>query len=684
MKLASLKSGRDGHLVVVSRDLTRCVSAEIIAPTLQAALDDWAELAPGLRQLAEELEAGEITGLPFDQAACAAPLPRAYQWADGSAYINHVELVRRARGAEMPESFYSNPLIYQGGSDVMLGPRETIPLADETWGCDFEGEIAAITDDVPLGVTPKQALEHIRLILLCNDVSLRNLVPEELAKGFGFFQSKPPSTFSPVAVTPDELGKVWQDGKVHLPLLVELNGQPFGRVQAGEDATFSLADLIAHAARTRPLGAGTIVGSGTVSNRGPDGGPGLPVAKGGRGYSCIAELRMVETILRGAPETPFLRRGDRVAIEMQDADAHSIFGRIEQVVGEATLAEQRQTAASPPALLEPGTLRRLIAASLGRERAEFILSVLTIDPKLAGDDAVATRAQVAMALDAILFSGLLERVPAAANHVADLWMEGRRVCFDHGALRTIDGETGTLPRGYRAFARILEPLGYVLAGNYPLPALRMTGHAYAHADLPETIPQFFVSELHLSELPSEAQQAAQRVFGATADPLGEAERKALVMLGREAECPIDLALAALPGLVHAFGRHHPPPALADYEVLRHYSPEGAWIATEGNAFNHATDRVADVFALAAAFKAKGMPMKNAVEISTGGRIHQTAFLAAKVMRPFLTQDGVLVDREVPGSFYEFISRGIHPATHRIDLSFDSGNATGIFAVTGAR
>ena len=686
MKLASLKSGRDGRLVVVSRDLTRCAPAHAIAPTLQAALDDWAMLEPRLRQLAVRLEAGEIAGVPFDEAACAAPLPRAYQWADGSAYINHVELVRKARGAEVPDSFYSDPLIYQGGSDRLLGPRDAIPLADEAWGCDFEGEIAVITDDVPPGVTPEQALGHIRLVFLCNDVSLRNLIPGELAKGFGFFQSKPQSAFSPVAVTPDELGEAWRGGEVHLPLLVDLNGHPFGRVQAGEDATFSLADLVAHAAKTRPLGAGTIIGSGTVSNRGADGGPELPVAEGGRGYSCIAEVRMIETIQRGAPETPFLRRGDRVSIEMKDADGHSIFGRIEQVVGDAALvAEDRPHAVStPPPTYDLGVLHRLVAASLGEDRAEFILSVLAIDVHLDGDGATATRAQMAMALNAILFSGLLERVPVAATHVANLWMEGRKVCFDHGALRTIDGETGALPRGHHAFARILEPLGYALAGIYPLPALKMTGRAYAHTDLPETVPQFFVSELHLTELPREGLAAARRIFGATEDPLTGPEHRALDALNRSGECPVEFALAALPGIVHAFARHHPVPALADYEVLLRHSPEGAWIATEGNAFNHATDRVPDVFALAAALKAKGMPLKHEIEVSTGGRIHQTAFLAAKVLRSFRVEDGAEVEREVPGSFYEFISRGIHPATHRIDLSFDSGNATGIFAVTGAR
>ena len=332
MKLASLKQGRDGRLVVVSRNLSCCVPAVAVAPTLQAALDDWAMAAPRLRLLAGQLESGEVEGQPFDECACASPLPRAYQWADGSAYLNHVELVRQARGAEVPASFYADPLIYQGGSDAFLAPRDPIPLGDEAWGCDFEGEVAAITDDVPMGVSPAAAAGHIRLVCLCNDVSLRNLVPGELAKGFGFFQSKPPSAFSPVAVTPDELGMAWRDARVHLPLRIDLNGEAFGRAEAGEDATFSLAELIAHAARTRPLSAGTIIGSGTVSNKDADGGPGRPVSEGGRGYSCIAELRMVETILRGQAETRFLRPGDGVSIEMRDAAGRSIFGRIDQTV----------------------------------------------------------------------------------------------------------------------------------------------------------------------------------------------------------------------------------------------------------------------------------------------------------------------------------------------------------------
>ena len=332
MKLASLKSGRDGRLVVVSKDLTRCVSAGAIAPTLQSALDNWADAEPKLRTLSRQLETEGIESEPFNENGCASPLPRAYQWADGSAYINHVELVRKARGAEVPESFYTDPLIYQGGSDAFLGPRDPIPLGDERWGCDFEGEVAVITDDVPMGISASDALGHIKLVMLCNDVSLRNLIPGELAKSFGFFQSKPPSTFSPVAVTPDELGDAWQAGKVHLPLFIDLNGKRFGRAEAGEDATFSLADLVAHAAKTRPVSAGSIIGSGTISNRGPDGGPGAPVENGGRGYSCIAELRTIETLLQGEPKTPFMRYGDRVSMEMKDRSGASIFGRIDQQV----------------------------------------------------------------------------------------------------------------------------------------------------------------------------------------------------------------------------------------------------------------------------------------------------------------------------------------------------------------
>lgn len=333
MKLATLRSGgRDGRLHVVSRDLARAIPARA-APTLQAVLDSWREIAPLLEIEAVELENGRRTdAIAFEPASCAAPLPRAYQWADGSAYVNHVELVRKARGAEMPESFWTDPLMYQGGSDSFLGPRDPIALADEAWGIDFEAEIAVVTGDVPMGVDAEAALDHIALLLLVNDVSLRNLIPGELAKGFGFFQSKPSSACSPVAVSPDELGDAWRGGKLHLPLRISLNGAEFGRPDAGIDMTFDFGRLIAHAARTRPLAAGTIIGSGTVSNRDADGGPGKPVAQGGAGYACIAEQRTVETLLSGAPGTPFLKFGDRVRIEMLDADGASIFGAIEQEV----------------------------------------------------------------------------------------------------------------------------------------------------------------------------------------------------------------------------------------------------------------------------------------------------------------------------------------------------------------
>jgi fumarylacetoacetate (FAA) hydrolase len=331
MKLASLKSGgRDGALVVVSDDLTRAAPAGHVAPTLQAALDDWARAEPGLRDLAARVAAG--LGEPFDAQACASPLPRAYQWADGSAYVNHVELVRKARGAELPASFWTDPLMYQGGSDSFLAPTEAIPLGDPAWGLDFEAEISVVTDDVPMGVNADDALHHVRLVMLANDVSLRGLIPDELAKGFGFFQSKPASAFSPVAVTPDALGPAWRGGRLHRPLLSRLNGQLFGRPDAGEDMTFHFGQLIAHAAKTRSLCAGTIIGSGTVSNRDPDGGPGRPVAEGGRGYSCIAEIRMIETIRDGALKTPFMREGDSIHITMLDDQGHAIFGSIEQQV----------------------------------------------------------------------------------------------------------------------------------------------------------------------------------------------------------------------------------------------------------------------------------------------------------------------------------------------------------------
>ncbi|MDP2296086.1 MAG: fumarylacetoacetate hydrolase family protein [Pseudolabrys sp.] len=332
MKLASLKGGRDGRLVVVSRDMTRCIGVAGIAPTLQAALDDWDTLSPALAAVAAGLERGEGDTQAFDPAQCAAPLPRAYQWLDGSAYVNHVALVRKARGADMPATFWTDPLMYQGGSDVMLGPCDSIPLGDEAWGIDLEAEVVVILGDVPMGATRDEAAKAIRLIMLVNDVSLRNLIAPELAKGFGFVQSKAASAFTPVAVTPDELGAAFDGAKVDLPLKSFINGQPFGRPVAGDDMTFDFPTLIAHAAKTRALSAGTILGAGTVSNRDPDGGPGKPIAEGGLGYSCIAELRTVETLQQGKPVTPFLKFGDRIRIEMQDAQGHSIFGAIDQDV----------------------------------------------------------------------------------------------------------------------------------------------------------------------------------------------------------------------------------------------------------------------------------------------------------------------------------------------------------------
>jgi fumarylacetoacetate (FAA) hydrolase len=335
MKLASLKHGRDGRLVIVSNDLHWFTDAFLIAPTLQAALDDWERCEPQLRGLAESLEHGAVPRGRFHEHDAASPLPRAYQWADGSAYVNHVELVRKARGAEMPASFWTDPLMYQGGSDGFLGPRDPIPLADEAWGCDLEAEVAVITGDVPQGVTPDQARAYIRLVVLVNDVSLRNLIPAELAKNFGFFQSKPASALSPVAVTPDALGAQWDGAKLHGAMETFINGKDFGRADAGVDMTFDFGVLIAHAAKTRSLCAGTVIGSGTVSNKGADGGPGKPISEGGLGYSCIAEVRTVETLLRGQPETPFLRSGDEVRIEMRDGKGHSIFGAIEQRIGRA-------------------------------------------------------------------------------------------------------------------------------------------------------------------------------------------------------------------------------------------------------------------------------------------------------------------------------------------------------------
>jgi len=326
MKIASLKHGRDGRLVVVSDDLSRMASADDIAPTMQAALDDWAAIAPRLADRAAAINAGDTsqTG-DFDPAMCAAPLPRAYQWADGSVYLNHMELVRKARGAELPDSFLTDALMYQGGSDIMLGARDDIEVIDEDWGIDLEAEIAVITDDVPMGILPDAAAAHIKLVLLANDVSLRNLIPGELGKGFGFFQSKPATSFSPVVVTPDALGDAWDGRKLHGPVDVRINEKPLGSMDAGADMYFDFAQLIAHAAKTRHLGAGTIVGSGTVSNRDRS-----------RGSGCLAEVRTIETIETGTPKTPFMKFGDRVSIDMRDKDGVSIFGAIDQKIAPYT------------------------------------------------------------------------------------------------------------------------------------------------------------------------------------------------------------------------------------------------------------------------------------------------------------------------------------------------------------
>ncbi|MFA5960600.1 MAG: fumarylacetoacetate hydrolase family protein [Tatlockia sp.] len=323
MKLASLKSAnRDGELCVVSRDLATAVSAIPIAKTLQEALDNWDRVEGQLQEVYDALNAGKIAGVfPFDSHKATAPLPRAYQWADGSAYVNHVELVRKARNAAMPADYWTTPLMYQGGSDSFLGPHDDITVADEAYGIDFESEIAIITDDVPMGIDKMKASSHIKLLLLVNDVSLRNLVLTEIVRGFGFFQSKPASSFSPVAITPDELGADWDGERVHLPLLSHVNGALFGEPNAGVDMTFSFTDLIQHAAKTRHLSAGTIIGSGTVSNKDHS-----------KGSSCIVEKRILELLAKGAAETPYLQFGDTVRIEMQRADGQSCFGAIEQTV----------------------------------------------------------------------------------------------------------------------------------------------------------------------------------------------------------------------------------------------------------------------------------------------------------------------------------------------------------------
>jgi fumarylacetoacetate (FAA) hydrolase len=323
MKLATLRDGsRDGQLIVVSRDLTTAHLAGGIAGRMQMLLDDWGFIAPQLADLYQTLNEGRARhAFAFDPRQCMAPLPRAYQWADGSAYVNHVELVRRARGAEMPESFWTDPLMYQGGSDDLLGPCDDIVCPSEDYGIDFEAEVAVVTDDVPMGSTADQAASHIRLLMLANDVSLRNLIPAELAKGFGFFQSKPATAFAPVAVTPDELGSAWDGRRLHRPLIVHWNGEQVGAADAGVDMVFDFPQLIAHLARTRNARAGSIVGSGTVSNKDP-----------AKGFSCIAEKRALEMIADGKPSTPFMRFGDTVRIEMFDRDSGSIFGAIEQTV----------------------------------------------------------------------------------------------------------------------------------------------------------------------------------------------------------------------------------------------------------------------------------------------------------------------------------------------------------------
>ena len=325
MKLASLKSGgRDGTLIVVSRDMTRAVAVPQIAGTLQQALDDWAQCEPGLLEISDALNDSTVDSeFGFRAEDCASPLPRAYHWVDGSAYVNHVELVRKARGAEMPESFWHDPLVYQGGSDDFFGPRDDILVPSEEFGIDMESETAVITDDVPMGTTAGDAGQHIKLLMIVNDVSLRNLIPGELAKGFGFYQGKPSTAFSPVAVTPDELGDSYADGVFRLPLHTHLNDELLGAPDCDVDMTFNFHQLIEHVAKTRRLRAGTIIGSGTVSNYDRS-----------KGSSCLAEVRMLETIEHGKPQTPFMKYGDRVRVEMFDRAGNSIFGAIDQAVAQ--------------------------------------------------------------------------------------------------------------------------------------------------------------------------------------------------------------------------------------------------------------------------------------------------------------------------------------------------------------
>ena len=321
MKLATLKGGRDGRLVAVSDDLARAADASAVAATMQAAIDDWTNAAPGLESLAAAVNAGETETFPFEPSECAAILPRAYQWVDGSAYLSHVELVRKARGAEMPKNLYDDPLMYQGASDSMIGPGDDIELADEAWGIDMEAEVFVILDDVPMGIAADDARGHVKLVGILNDVSLRNLIPAELGKGFGFLQGKPTTAFSPVVATPESLGDAWDGTKMTLDMEVALNGDPLGHPNAGTDLYFDVPTLIAHAAKSRRLAAGTILGTGTISNHDRS-----------AGSACLAEVRVIETIEHGEPRTPFMRFGDRVRIDMRNADGNSVFGAIDQRV----------------------------------------------------------------------------------------------------------------------------------------------------------------------------------------------------------------------------------------------------------------------------------------------------------------------------------------------------------------
>ena len=323
MKLGSISdNSRDGCPVLVDRCLRYMVPVKDVIDNWQLAIENWSEVSPELEKIYEKLDKGLAEGASaYDRSKLAAPFPRAYQWLDGSAYVTHVELLRKARGVELPANFWVDPLMYQGGSDHFLGPCETIKIKDINWGVDFEGELAVVVDDVPLGISENKAEQHIKLIMLVNDISLRNLIPDELNKGFGFVHGKPPSAFGPLAITPDTIGQSWKDGKVHLPLLIKLNGKKVGFANAGVDMTFSFPELVAHAAKTRRLRAGTIIGSGTISNSDQQ-----------HGYSCIAEIRMIETINEGAPHTPFLQYGDKITMEMFASDGQSIFGSLEQTV----------------------------------------------------------------------------------------------------------------------------------------------------------------------------------------------------------------------------------------------------------------------------------------------------------------------------------------------------------------